>query len=281
MRAGKGLYYMLAIIFLMMACDTSKHELEIKTTNAVNTEENAMINCILENLLNEVEYNILSINTGIETKQDSFPKVKVNYGNSLNTTQSIIVDYGINYQLDYLGHEKKGKINTTISGEYTKANCIQIIHFEEFYFNNLKISGSIDLETLPFSESNNLRFSITYHDIKFESESGQTYTVNGSKTKEWIEGFDTDNPWDDQFFISGTIFGVNSEKREYNAEILTPLLISRACEFITQGEINFSVENEQCIYNYGNGKCDNKGFFTSNEKTTNFEFGRYEFRYSK
>lgn len=281
MRAGKGLYYMLAIIFLMMACDTSKHELEIKTTNAVNMEENAMINCILENLLNEVEYNILSINTGIETKQDSFPKVKVSYDNSQNTTQSIIVDYGLNYELDYLGHEKKGKINTSLNGEYNSANCNLAIHFEEFYINNLKISGYIDVETLPITENNKLSFSIIYRDIEFESESGQTYTVNGSKTKEWVEGFETDNPWDDQFFISGTIYGVNSEKREYNAEILTPLLISRACEFITQGEINFTVDNEQSIYNYGDGKCDNKGFFIKNEESTNFEFGRYDFRYSK
>jgi len=282
MRAGKGLCYIIAAILLYTSCDSSEHELDVKITNSVNIEENAMINCILENITNEVENSILRGISDKNLETDSIPTVKLSNDDSQSNKQYMLIDYGISNQIDYLGHAKRGRICSELSGGITTAQSTQSIHFEEFYINDLNITGQIEIQTIGFNSNNCLCFDITYDNIKFASKSGKTYTVNGNKTKEWIQGFETQEYlWDDIFLVNGFLSGINSEERNYTAEITSPLVVSHSCEFISEGEISFVVEKEKSIYNFGEGKCDNKGFFTRNGEQSNFEFGRYEFRYDK
>jgi hypothetical protein len=251
-------------------------------TNAVNVEENAMVNSILENILNEVEYNMLSIDNGIATKQDSIPFVKIADNNNQENTKTLSINYGQQNSSDYLGKLKRGRITTQIEGEFKSEECCYTVSFEQYYINNLNITGSIKVDSRKSASSENLTFDVTFEEILFTDEKENTYTLSGKLSREWIEGYETSNKhWDDQFLISGTTSGINSEGREYKTEILTALLISRACEFIPSGEVLFTAENESCIYNYGNGLCDNKGFFTKNGQQNQFEYGRYEFRYQK
>lgn len=281
MRAGKGLCYIVAAILLYSSCDSSEHELDVKITNSVNIEENAMINCIMENITNEVEFSLLNPVSNENFEKDSIPTIKVSQNSSQDDSKNMLIDYGISNQVDYLGHLKRGKIYSEISGDIAAAQSTQLIYFDEFYINDLKISGNIEIRTVGFSSNNCLCFDIIYDNIEFESESGKTYTVNGSKTREWIQGYDTQEYlWDDVFLVNGYLSGINSEERNYTLEIISPLLVSHSCEFITQGEVSFIVEKEKSIYNFGDGKCDNKGFFTRNGEQSKFEFGRYDFRYN-
>lgn len=93
-----------------MSCNSSEHELEIEIINPVNIEENAMVNCILEDLLNEVEHNVLraenGLNIKLNTKQDSVPIVHMSMDESQNYPQLISIDYGNFNQKDFLGREK-------------------------------------------------------------------------------------------------------------------------------------------------------------------------------
>lgn len=282
MRAGKGLCYIVAVILLYSSCDSSEHELDVKITNSVNIEKNAMINCILESITNEVEFSLLNPVSNENLEKDSIPTIKVSQNGSQDDSKNMLIDYGTSNQIDYLGHLKRGKIYSEISGDITTAQSMQLIYFDEFYINDLNITGQIEIQTIGFNSNNCLCFDITYDNIKFVSKSGKTYTVNGNKTKEWIRGFETQEYlWDDIFLVNGFLSGINSEERNYTAEITSPLVVSHSCEFISEGEISFVVEKEKSIYNFGEGKCDNKGFFTRNGEQSNFEFGRYEFRYDK
>jgi hypothetical protein len=280
MRIRKGLCYFVASIIMFGSCDSTEHELEINIANPVNVEENAMVNCIIENILNEVEYNVLSIENGFTTKQDSLPQVKVVYNDNSDQASSVIIDYGSENRADYLGRLKRGKISTKLDGIISDKNCCLAIEFQHFYINNLNVSGHIELNGSGLSSNQNLQFEVIFNDLIFTDEKGNSYSLEGTKTREWIEGFETvDNPWDDQFLIGGITTGVNSEGREYKSEILTPLLISHACEFIPAGEVLFSLKNEECTYNYGSNLCDNKGFYIKEDEKIDFEYGRYQFRY--
>jgi len=281
MSVRKAWCFIVAIAVLLVACDSSKQELDVQITNPVNIEENAMINSILENILNEVEYNILVADDGRNTKGDSVPSVKISRDESQDYPSSIILDYGTANQKDYLGREKRGRIYNDIEGRFSTSECTQEIRFEDFYINDLQISGAIVVQSSGYNESDNLSFAISYQDIVFESTNGKTYTISGSKTKEWVVGYDTpSNPWDDQFLVSGSCSGIDSEERAYHFELSTPLLISQSCEFILSGEVAFTVENDSCTYSFGDGLCDNKGSYEVNGNRKNFEFGRYTFRYN-
>lgn len=89
------------------------------------------------------------------------------------------------------------------------------------------------------------------------------------------------NPWDNQFLVTGECYGINSDEREYNLKISTPLLITPSCEFILEGEVELEIDSEKIIYKYGDGMCDNKGYYPKDEAIKNFEFGRYSFRHNK
>ncbi|WP_127342606.1 hypothetical protein [Ancylomarina longa] len=281
MSVGKGLCCIVGVLLVLVACDDSKQELDVQIINPVNIEENAMINCILEDVVNEVEFNLMAAGEGMNTKGDSVPQVKISRQEAQASPSSIILDYGTGNQKDYLGREKRGKICNEISGRYDTGTCKQEIHFEDFYINDLKINGSIEVQSTGFNDNDQLSFTINYQDIVFESTNGKTYTISGSKTKEWVVGYDTpSNPWDDQFLVSGSGSGIDSEERAYHFELSTPLLISQSCEFILSGEVAFTVENDSCTYNFGDGLCDNKGSYEVNGSRKNFEFGRYTFRYN-
>lgn len=282
MRFGKKVCYLLASMIVMYSCDSNEHELEVNITNAVNVEENAMVNSILENILSEVEYNMLSIDNGIATKQDSIPFVKIADHNSQENTKTLSINYGQENNSDYFGKIKRGRITTQIEGVFKSEECCYTISFEQYYINNLNIAGTIKVDSKKSASSENLSFNVSFEEILFTDEKNNTYTLSGNINREWIEGYETsDMHWDDQFFINGTTYGINSEGREYKSEILTPLLVSHACEFIASGDILFTAENESCTYSYGNGLCDNKGFFTKDGQQHSFEYGRYQFRYQK
>lgn len=282
MRFGKKVCYLLASTIVMYSCDSNEHELEMNITNAVNVEENAMVNSILENILSEVEYNILRIDNGIATKQDSIPFVKIADHKGQENTKTLSINYGQENSSDYLGKLKRGRISAQIEGVFKSEECCYTISFEQYYINNLNIAGSIKVDSRKSASSENLSFDVSFEEIQFTDEKDNTYTLSGNINREWIEGYETsDKHWDDRFFINGTTYGINSEGREYKSEILTPLLVSHACEFIASGEVLFTAENESCTYSYGNGLCDNKGFFTKDGQQYPFEYGRYQFRYQK
>lgn len=289
MRANRLIGWGFLILLGTLSCSTSEDDInmDIQITNSVNIEENAMVNCILEDLLCEVEKNVIAADYGTNikdnTKQDSIPAIEVSVDEESQTSTKIIsIDYGSSNHTDHLGRLKRGQIRNEISGRFTTSQARQFIQFQEFCINDMKIEGSIEIISNGFNEFDQLSFTISYDSIVFTSANGLQYSISGTKTKEWVEGFSTpENPWDDQFLISGEFHGINSENREYNSKISTPLLISRCCEFILSGETEFQVEDETVFYNFGDGMCDNKGFYTRNNEISNFEFGRYSFRQKK
>ena len=271
-------------VFLLIgfACSTQEDEMdmEIQITNPVNIEENAMVNCILEDLLGEIEKNVIQTgyNTKHTTKTDSIPLIKI-HEETGNTFTTLSINYGIADQTDHLGRLKRGEIVTQIKGQFGENLSEQEIQFNNFYVNKMKVDGSVTIKSMGNNSYEQPSFAILYDSLLFTCESGLSYSISGNKTKEWIEGFDTpENPWDDQFLLSGDSFGTNSENRAYKSKIITPLLISRACEFILAGETEFTIEDESIIYNFGDRLCDNKGSYIRKGEKYEFEFGRYTFR---
>ncbi|PKQ65851.1 hypothetical protein BZG02_02275 [Labilibaculum filiforme] len=286
MRAMRVTIWGILILLGTISCSNSEEEMnmEMQITNSVNIEENAMVNCILEDILSEVEKNVIfadnNTNIASNTKQDSIPMIKISGDEKYrSSTKTISIDYGSNNQVDHLGRHKRGQIHNEITGRYLTNGTRQNIRFEDFCINDIKIEGKIEIISNGFNDYEQLSFTISYDSILLVSENGLKYSISGTKTKEWISGYDTpEDLWDDQFLIYGECHGINSENREYNSKISTPLLISRACEFILSGETEFQVETETIFYNFGDGMCDNKGYYTQNGEVTNFEFGRYSFR---
>ncbi|WP_320019977.1 hypothetical protein [Labilibaculum manganireducens] len=101
MRTKIFLGWAFLIIPGIISCSTSEEDMnmEIQITNSVNIEENAMVNCILEDLLCEVEKNVIATDYGTKTKdntkRDSIPVIKVSGDDEPQTsTKTISINYG-------------------------------------------------------------------------------------------------------------------------------------------------------------------------------------------
>ena len=79
-----------------------------------------------------------------------------------------------------------------------------------------------------------------------------------SRVREWIKGDDT--PFlalDDEFSITGTSSGTNSNQVAYTTEITSDLIKARSCRWIKQGTISIIKGNKNIVLDYGDGTCDN------------------------
>jgi hypothetical protein len=86
--------------------------------------------------------------------------------------------------------------------------------------------------------------------------------------REWIQGSDTPNRWDDIYLVTGTANGARPNGLTWEREIMTPLRVELACRFIVSGTVELHPEGRPVsLLDYGNGDCDNIATFTMNGKT--------------
>ena len=103
-------------------------------------------------------------------------------------------------------------------------------------------------------------------------------TIESIRTREWVEGSDKWNRWDDVYFITGETTGTNFRGEEYTRTILTPLEWAASCRFIKSGSIEIVVgERDPIIIDFGNGDCDNEATVSRNGETRTIEL-RYHHR---
>jgi hypothetical protein len=83
--------------------------------------------------------------------------------------------------------------------------------------------------------------------------------------REWIQGTDTHNRWDDIYLITGTANGIRPNGLTWEREIINPLRVELACRFIVSGTIEIRPEDRPVrLFDYGNGDCDNIATVTIN-----------------
>jgi hypothetical protein len=90
------------------------------------------------------------------------------------------------------------------------------------------------------------------------ANNGGTISWNSSREREWIQGFETGNRWDDIYLITGEASGIRPNGSTWTREIINPLRIELACRFIVSGTVEIIPEGRPArILDYGNGDCDN------------------------
>lgn len=275
MGRGVSLCYVVAAMLLILACDETKNTFELQVSNSVIVGENALVSCIVTNVIEEVEYNLMSVDETSVNKTDSLPTIEVaSFKSTLERT--VVIDYGSNCNFDFLGQKKSGKIICAVKGNYLEGNCCFTISFDHFFINDISINGEIEIN----GKSEKL-FNIILENIELTDKDSMVYSISGKMEKEWIEGWETpENPWDDLSWITGEISGITSEQIRFSATFLTPLVTSPACEFILEGSVLLALEKDSLMYEFGDGLCDNIGSYTRDGKIYSFEFGEYDFRYN-
>jgi len=165
------------------------------------------------------------------------------------------------------GNIKNGVIVVKILGGPLQNQFERMITFQNFTINGNKIEGKKQV-----TKTSEYQYSVMLTAGKVTFTDGTTYTRECTRTRTWVDGFNTPaNIWDDTFTIEGSANGINRLGYAYTHTITNVLVIRNACRWIVEGTIEMDVNNNAATFDYGMGECDNLATITINGKTTEIQ----------
>lgn len=189
-----------------------------------------------------------------------------------NTEKSITLDFGDGCETPK-GDILKGIITMNFKYNHADGELTIVKSFKNFYFNDVLVEGS---KTVVKTRSNqdSLPESVVTFDMKLTWEDGSYVVRTGSKTRTFIEGFDTRVYYDNVFSIVGSSITTFSDGTVVYAEITNRLIRKMNCRFIVSGEKTLVMDGQTYVLDFGDGTCDNLATLTVNGETTEFELRR-------
>jgi hypothetical protein len=201
------------------------------------------------------------------------PTISVDKPDTENWPKIITIDWGEGCE-GFYGQTRSGMIKITITGRYRTPGTSRTIEFFDYYFNGIHVEGTKTVTNNGRNENENLTFTATLEGgritipAKDDGSDDIVLTKSFTKTREWAEGENTFNPFDDVYFITGSATGTNFKGMTYNRTIQVPLEWSASCRFIKSGSILLEMtDREPILLDYGNGECDNEATITRNGET--------------
>ena len=180
----------------------------------------------------------------------------------------LTIDFGDVNCLCNDGKYRRGKIIITFTGRYFEPGTVITHGFENYFVNDKSVAGSKVVTNMGENENGNLYFTIEVTGVIEKPDGGGTFSWNSSRVREWIQGSDTHNRWDDIYLVTGTANGTRPNGLTWEQEIMTPLRVELACRFIVSGTVEMRPQDRPVrLLDYGNGDCDNIATVTINGET--------------
>ena len=236
-----------------------------ETTEIDDISEN--VNDIVENAYFELASNNLSKSGDSKTQNEN------RFLSECVTITKVITSQNIQVTLDYgdACTTKKedvlsGKIEMLISPNLEDQSIVIDYSFDDFYFNDKKIEGSVNKIRTRSNENGNPQ-AIINRDIKITWEDTSSSFIKGERKREWIEGTDNLLWADNVFSITGnwTITKRNGNIRTSN--IVEPLIRNMACKFLVSGIVEIEKNDKKKVLDYGDGECNDLASLTVEGKT--------------
>jgi len=180
----------------------------------------------------------------------------------------LTIDFGEENCLCHDNKFRRGKIIVTFNGRYHQPGTVITHTFDNYYVNDDKVDGTKVVTNMGENENGNIYFTIEVVGV-IQKEDGSTFSWNSSREREWIQGSDTRNRWDDIYLITGYAEGIRPNGLTWEREILNALRVELACRFIVSGSIEIRPEGRPVrLLDYGDGACDNEATVTINGEVT-------------
>ncbi|MBV7269227.1 hypothetical protein [Winogradskyella luteola] len=136
----------------------------------------------------------------------------------------------------------------------------------DFYFDAKNVIASRSILRELSNENGNPQFT---HDLSVTViwPNGVQASREGTRVREWVEGFGSGVFSDNVFEITGnwTATFVNGNTHTY--EVIVPLRREVTCAYFVSGSFDVQRTNFGGIFDFGNGDCDNQATFTFNNGT--------------
>ena len=178
-------------------------------------------------------------------------------------TRILTIDFGEGCVGPY-GRQRRGKLIVSYSEEGNYYTADRTITFDNYFVNGNQITGELSVEKAVINEEgfyeNNYTVNYT---ILFNG--GNTFTLNGSRRREWIAGVLDGDFSNNVFRITGGLTGISTRGVSWSHQIIEPLIADFNCRsegnfLYTHGIKEISYSNNRRTrtrtVDYGDGTCD-------------------------
>lgn len=189
--------------------------------------------------------------------------------------KTVTIDFGEGCVGPY-GRERKGKIIVSYSGTVGDSLANRIITFDNYFVNDKKVEGAIEVGDININDEGNLQSTKKLLDLKVSFVNGEHVVFNGTRTRELISGYGDGDRFNNIYKITGSVSGVSATGRSFTHEITTPVIADWSCA--AQGSfarVSGVVEMtalggymaRKRIVDYGTGDCDHLITITTYRRT--------------
>ncbi len=177
-------------------------------------------------------------------------------------SKEVTIDFGDGCELRN-GNMVSGKILLEYNRDREAASKMISFEFDEFVFNekNVEGNGSILRER---SNANGNPQSTRTGTITVTWPDGSSANKNGTKIREWIEGYGTGAWGDNVFLITGNWMFMKKNGTILSAKIIDPLRRELACKFLVSGTVELAKNENNAVLDYGDGECDSSAIVNIN-----------------
>ena len=257
--------------FAVMTTSCKKdNDLQLEDKNL--SQDDAYAESTFENV-SDMADEAYDMKTGVQLKSTEWKKIFLSdcATVTLDTTvfpRVLTIDFGEENCLCNDGKYRRGKIIITFTGRYREPGTVITHGFENYYVNDKSIDGTKVVTNMGENENGNLYFTIEVTGVVQRPGDSGTFSWNASRVREWIQGSDTKNRWDDIYLVTGIAEGTRPNGLTWEREIITPLRIELACRFIVSGTVEIRPQDRPVrLLDYGDGDCDNIATVTINGET--------------
>ncbi|WP_190811375.1 hypothetical protein [Flagellimonas sp. S3867] len=265
----KSVPFFMGILFLMAAScskeEDSTEELSssevISATELQYSDETEMISeevtAIAEDVYASDEISFIS---KVPHRSDFLPDCVTITTVITDTTKEKTIDFGEGCELPN-GNVLSGIINLSYAKDMEAATKSLALSLENFTFNGVAIEGSADILRERSNENENPQSTANASFSAIWPDDG-TASFEGTRTREWIEGYGSGFWGDNVFLITGKRTYVGREGNIFVKEVITSLRREMACRFIVSGVLEISRNDNTASLDFGDGTCDAKGILT-------------------
>jgi hypothetical protein len=257
----------LALISFSVLMNSCKKEDTTQPTDTSVAEDDSFAEAIFDDvsIMADEAYDLKT--SGIRSENDN-----IVFGGCVTITLDTLVmprvltiDFGEENCLCLDGKYRRGKIIVTFNGRYKHPGTVITHGFEEYYVNDHNVDGTKVVTNMGPNDEGHIYYTIEVLGVIHLANDGGTISWNSSRQREWIQGFNTGNRWDDIYHLTGIANGIRVNGLTWEAEIMNPLRVELACRFIVSGTVELRPENRPVrSLDYGNGECDNIATVTIN-----------------
>ncbi len=262
MKAKRFLLIAAVALFALTSCEKNS-PLEQKSLDIA--DDDAVVEAVYEDIYNSVDiavglFDLVMNEPGLKSSStvlaDSCPLVTIDFPDAERWPKVITIDYGAGCS-GFYGATRAGKIIIEITGPRRVIGSKRTVTFENYFINGIGVEGTRTVENMGPNNNGNVVFKIVLENGKLVLPDGKELLRESVREREFIAGFATNNPWDDECLITGFVNGTNYEGLRYQNTIITALHWKRVCAFFVSGIVEIKVSGvEPFTLDYGDGECD-------------------------